>query len=103
MIEILQPMQIVQVPEDRGVFAVDLESVERLVAARVAGGFEGGERAVLETRQESAGVVDADLLHFAGEVVFAFFDERFGHGGDVVDAAVEPDAPCRCNARADRR
>ena len=84
-------MQIMQVPEDGGVFAVDFESVERLVAARVTGGFKGRQRAVAEAGQESAGVVDAHLFHFAGELVFAFLDEGLGHGGDGVDAAVEPD------------
>ena len=74
----------------RGVLAVDLERVERLVAARVTRRFERRERTVAEAREERAGVVDADLLHFAGERVFAFFDERLGHRGDGVDRAVEP-------------
>ena len=90
VIEVLEAVQVVQVPEDGGVFAVDLEGVERLVAAGVAGGFERGQRAVVEAGQEGAGVVDADLLDLAGEVVLAFLDERLGHGVDRVDAAVEP-------------
>jgi hypothetical protein len=40
VVEVAQPVQVVQVPGDRGVLAVDLERVERLVAAGVAGGFE---------------------------------------------------------------
>ncbi len=90
VVEILQPVQVVQVPEDRGVLAVDLERVERLVAAGVARRLEGGQRAVVEARQERAGVVDADLLDLAGQIVLALLDEGFGHGGDFVDAAVEP-------------
>src|ERR1051325_4896590 len=37
MLEVLQPVQIVQVPGNGSVLAVDLESVEGLVAAGVAG------------------------------------------------------------------
>ena len=40
VVEVLQAMQVVQVPVDRGVLAVDLERVERLVAAGVARRFE---------------------------------------------------------------
>ena len=54
VIEILQPVQIVQIPGDRGVLAVDLERVERLVAAGVAGRLEGGERAVGEAGEKRA-------------------------------------------------
>ena len=39
----------------------------------------------------ASGIVDPDLLYFAGEVVFAFFDERFCHRGDGINFAVEPD------------
>ena len=63
-------------------FAVDLESVERLVTARVTRRFERRQRAVAEARQERAGVVDLDLFDLAGEVVLAFLDEGLGHGGD---------------------
>ena len=41
--------------------------------------------------RNGAGVVDADLLDLAGQGVLALLDERLGHGGDVVDAAVEPE------------
>ena len=90
VIEILQPVQVVQVPGDRGVLAVDLERVERLVAARVAGRLESGQRAVGEARQEQAGVVDPDRLDLAGQGVLPLLDEGLGRRGDVVDAAVEP-------------
>lgn len=43
VIEVLEPVQVVQVPLDRGVFAVDLEGVQRLVAAGVAGRLEQSE------------------------------------------------------------
>ena len=80
VVEVLQPVQVVQVPVDRGVLAVDLEGVERLVAAGVARRFERGQRAVAEAAQEGAGVVDADLLDLAGQVVLALLDEGLGHG-----------------------
>ena len=67
VVEVLQAVQVVQVPEDAGLFAVDLEGVLGLVAAGVAGGFEVGERAVGEVAHEDAGVVDADLFDLAGE------------------------------------
>src|SRR6266545_263782 len=47
VIEVLQAMQIVQVPENRGVFAVDFKCVKRLVPAGVARGFESGQRTVM--------------------------------------------------------
>ncbi len=40
---------------------------------------------------EDAGVVDGDGLFLSGGGVDALLDESFGHGGDVGDAAVEPD------------
>ena len=55
----------------RGCLAVDLERVERFVSARIAGGFEGRERTVPKARQKRAGVVDADRLFFARQIVFA--------------------------------
>src|SRR5271167_3102441 len=80
-----------KIPEYGGLFAVDLESVERLMAARVTSCFEGGKRAVLEARQEGAGIVDAHFLHLAGEAVGAFLDESLRHGGDLIDMAIEPE------------
>src|ERR1700691_475468 len=55
MVEVFQAMQIVQVPEDRSVLAVDLQRVERLVPARVAGSFESGQRPVLKRGKKGAG------------------------------------------------
>jgi len=40
MVEVLEPMKIVEIPEDRRMFAVDLQRVERLVAAGVTRRFE---------------------------------------------------------------
>ena len=80
-----------QVPLDGGVFAVDFEGVQGLVAAGVAGGLEQAERAVGEVAEEGAGVVDGDGLGFSGEVVRAFLDEGFGHRGDGRGSAVEPE------------
>ena len=81
----LQPMQIVQIPEKRRVFAIDFKRVERLVAARVAGRFERSERAIREAAHEHARVVDANLFHLAGESVRTFLHERLGRGGKVFD------------------
>ena len=43
VIEVLQTVKIVEVPEDRGVFAIDLERIEGLVTTSVASGFERRE------------------------------------------------------------
>ena len=53
VIEVLDTMQIVKVPEGGRMLAVDLERVERLVPARMARGFERRERAVLRTARVS--------------------------------------------------
>ena len=60
VIEELQAMQIVQIPGNRSVLAVDLERVGRLVPARIARRLEGRERAVCEARVEGARVIDAN-------------------------------------------
>src|SRR5437868_1429272 len=91
MIEILQPVQVVQVPFDRGMFTVDLERIERLVAAGIPSRLEQAERAIAKTAHESTGIVDADLFHLASEIVLAFLDKGFGHGGKRGDFAVEPE------------
>ena len=90
MIEPLQAMQIVQIPRGRGVLAVDLERVERLVAACVARRLERRQRAVAEPREESARIVDPDRLDLAGQVVLALLDERLGHRRHAVDRTVQP-------------
>ena len=83
-------MQVVQVPENRRVLAINFKRVECFVAARVARRFKRRQRSVREPREKSAGVIDADLLDFAGEVVLALSDKRFRHGVDFVDGAVKP-------------
>src|SRR5207244_34363 len=69
--EVLQPVQVVQVPENRGMLSVNLKSVERLVASRVARGFKCRQGAVAKASQKSAGVINAYLLHLASQVVLA--------------------------------
>jgi hypothetical protein len=91
VIEVLEPVQIVQVPGDRGVLAVDFEGVQGLVAAGVPRGLERGQRAVAEPGQERAGVVDPHLLDLAGERVFAFLMKVSVMALTVRDAAVQPD------------
>src|SRR5262249_11730558 len=85
-------MQIVQIPKDGSVLAVNFESVESFVSARVTRGFESCEGTVFEPREKSAGVVDADFFDFAGEIMFALLNKCFGHRIDFVDAAVQPDS-----------
>jgi len=81
----------VEVPLDAGLFAVDFEGVEGFMTPGIAGGFEKAQRPVAKATEEDAGVVDADLLHLPGELVFAFLDERLGGCVDGVDVAIEPD------------
>src|SRR5689334_10676870 len=58
MVEHLQAVQVVQIPECRRMFSVDLERVERLVSARVSRRFERGQRSVFETAEKRARIVD---------------------------------------------
>ncbi len=60
VVEILQAMQIVQIPGNRSMLAVDLERGGRLVPVRIARCLEGRERAVREAREEGARVIDAN-------------------------------------------
>ena len=69
---------------------IDFKSLECLVTAGVAGGFEDGGGAVFETGEEGAGVVDGDGVPLAGFLVNAFLDEGFGHGGDADNVAIDP-------------
>src|ERR1043166_2566843 len=92
IIEVLQAVEIVQIPENGSAFAVNLKSVEGFVATRITGEFESCERTVVQTGQERAGVIDAHLFNFAGEVVFPFLNECLGHGRDGVDFAIEPNS-----------
>ncbi len=67
VIEVLEAVQVVEVPLQRRLLAVNLEGVERLVTAGVTGRFEEAERAVLEPAEERAGVVDLHRLDLARE------------------------------------
>ena len=80
-----------EIPLQAHVLAVDLEGVERLVAAGIPCAFEEAERSVLEVAEEGAGIVDAHLLDLAGELVLPFLHERLGHRGDVGNLSIKPD------------
>ena len=90
VVEVLQAMQVVQIPTHAGMFAVDFERVERLVAASITRRFEQSERTVVRNGTGSAGIIDPDRLLLASFGVHAFFDKGFGHGRDIFDRAVEP-------------
>src|ERR1051326_6933666 len=75
VVKILQAVQVVEVPKNRGMFPVDFESVKRLVAAGVACGLKSGQGTVLESCQEGAGVIDANFFPFAGRGVFALLNK----------------------------
>ena len=53
MIEILQTVQVFEIPFDRCFFAVDLEGIERLVAAGIPRRLEQSKRAVVKAAQEA--------------------------------------------------
>ncbi len=91
MIEVIKPVQVVQIPLQRGLLAVDLECVQGLVPASVPGGFKQPQRAVVEPAKEGTSVVDSHRLDLAGEVMLSFFHERLGHGADGIDVPVEPE------------
>ena len=40
MIKVLEPMEIVEIPEDGGMLAIDFESIKGFMAASVARGFK---------------------------------------------------------------
>src|SRR4029079_2828151 len=71
--------------------AVDLEGVERLVAAGVAGRLEGAERAVGEAGEGGRGVVYGERLDAPGIGVGALLDEGLGHRAEARDRAVDPE------------
>src|SRR5215471_13488846 len=87
MVEPLQAMEIVQVPRDRCMLAVDLQGVQRLVAPRITSRLKRRQRPVAEARQEKTRIVDPDRLHLPREIVLALLDEGLGDGGDFVDPA----------------
>ena len=75
MIEELQAVEVMQIPADGGVGAVDLQRVQGLVAARVPGGLKQAERSIVEVTMEDTGVVDGDFLFFAGGGVDTLFND----------------------------
>ncbi len=92
MIEELNPMQIVQVPHGGSMLAIDLERVQRLVPARIAGGLECRERAVAKSTLRNALASSIRTgCNFAGQGMFALFDECLGHGGDFGDGTIQPE------------
>ncbi len=90
VVKVGEAVEVVQIPGERFVFAVDFERFERFVAAGVTGGFKDGEGAVFKAGEEGAGIIDGDFLFFTRFLVHAFFDEGFRHGGNGDDFAVEP-------------
>ena len=92
VIKKLDPVQIMKIPRRGGVLAVDFQCVQRLVTSRVTRRFECSERAVLESAQKSAGVIDAHRLHAPGQGMLTLFDECLRHCGYFRDRAVEPES-----------
>ena len=66
VIEELQAVEVMQIPADGGVGAVDLQRVQGLVAAGVTGGLKQAERSIVEVTMEDTGVIDSDFLFLAG-------------------------------------
>ena len=91
VVEILKPVKVVEIPADGGIFTVDLEGVERLVAPRITGRLEESEGSVGKVAVEEAGIVDGNGLLFTGSGVHPLLDEGFGHRGDIADVAIKPD------------
>src|SRR5438445_433022 len=75
VIEVLQSMQIMQVPNDRRMLAINFERIQRLVPASVSRCFERRERSVLKARQKRTRIVDADRLNLARQIMPAALDE----------------------------
>ena len=78
MIEVAQPMKIMQVPRDRSVLAIDLKRVKRLVATCISRRLKRCQRPVIELGQKSTGVVNLNLLLLTRCAVNPLFDERLG-------------------------
>ena len=55
------------------------------MATGIARRFEGGQGTIVEPRQERAGIIDADFLHLAGQVMLALLDEGFSQARDGID------------------
>src|SRR5256885_200575 len=90
VIEVLNAVQIVQVPNRGGTLPVDFERIESFVAARITGRFERRQRAVFKPAQKRASVIDPDGLNLARKTVPAFFDKGLSHGRYFADRAVQP-------------
>ena len=90
VIEILQPVQVMQIPRGRRLLAVHLNGKERLMPARIARSLERGHRSVGEAAQERGRIINANRLNFAGKVVLPFFHERLRHGCYLGDGPVQP-------------
>src|SRR5262245_51941397 len=90
VIEVLDAMEIVQVPKCGSMLSVDFERVERLVAARVSCRFKRRERSIAEPAEKCAGIVDSDLFDFTAEIMFPLFYERLGHCHDFGDRTIKP-------------
>ena len=90
MIKVAQAMQVMQVPGNRGMLAIDLQGIQSLMTAGIAGGLKGTQRSIGKACQYGAGIIDTHLLHLARQVVHALFDKGLGHGSHAVHFAVEP-------------
>ena len=88
VIEILKTIEVVEIPSNGSVFAVNLESVECLVASSVSSRLEESQRPVGKVAVKKAGVVNGDCLLLPGSGVNAFLDEGFGHCRDITDASI---------------
>ena len=84
-------MQVVQIPFDGSMLAVDLERIKRFVSPSVSSRLKQSHRSVFEFANKCASVIDADFLLLSGFLMHAFFDKRFGHRSDFGNATVEPD------------
>src|ERR1700721_204084 len=79
-----------QIPTDGSMLAIDLEGIKGLVAARIAGRLEKSKRSIVKPAQKRTGIVDRNLLHFAGQLVHPLLDKRLGHCRDILDAPIQP-------------
>src|SRR5262249_59170221 len=74
MIEILQAVQIMEIPHGRSVLAIDFQRVQGFVASCITCGFESRHRSVFETAQKGTRVIDADRFDAACKVILPLFD-----------------------------
>src|SRR5262245_26841078 len=100
VIEVLDAMEIVEVPKCRSMLSIYFERVERFVAARVSCRFKRRERSIAEPAEKCAGIVDSNLFDFTGEIMFPLFNERLGHRHDFGDRTIKPH--CRVNVMSEQ-